>query len=254
MANIYVVPYYPKRVKYIIGTGSNHYIGFIDETTVLKYPHFPGELTALHVEREIFERLGKHPRIIEYKGWHEDGVLLEYASNGTLEKHLQEAKLSIREKIRLAKEIAEGVAHAHQQNVLICDIHVRNVLLDNAFCVKLCDFQGRLLDDKGEVMLDGGASENAESFMPRANIEFADTKTDIFALGSTIYHIITGHRPFPQNDTITDEAMFEQLYRNGQFPVLEVKEGGAVIKMCWEGRYEHAGEVANHLLALERTL
>lgn len=78
-------------------------------------------------------------------------------------------------------------------------------------CVKLCDFQGRLLGLKGEVIVDGGASENAESFMPRATPDFADTKTDIFALGSTIYHIITGHRPFPQYDTIADEAKFQDF-------------------------------------------
>lgn len=254
MADIHVVPYYPKHVNYIITTGSNHYIGFVNEATILKYPHFPGELAALRVEREIFERLGKHPRIIEYKGWHDDGLLLEYASKGTLEKHLREAQCSIRERLRLAKEIAEGVAHAHQRDVLICDIHVRNVLLDATLGVKLCDFQGRLLDPKGEVMVDGGASENAESFMPRATPEYADIKTDIFALGSTIYHVMTGHRPFPQYDTIDDEAKFVELYRNGEWPLLDVKDGGGVIKTCWEGRYEHASEVVNDLLALKGTL
>jgi hypothetical protein len=100
--------------------------------------------------------------------------------------------------------------------------------------VKLCDFQGRLLDPKGEVIVDGGASENAESFMPRATADFADIKTDIFALGSTIYYVITGHRPFPQYNTITDEAKFEEAYRKGELPVLEVQEGGEVIKKCFK--------------------
>ena len=76
-------------------------------------------------------------------------------------------------------------------------------------------FQGRLLDPEGEIIVDGGASENAESFMPHTITEFADTKTDIFALGSTIYHhdVVTGHRPFPQDDTITYEVKFEESYR-----------------------------------------
>lgn len=121
-------------------------------------------------------------------------------------------------------------------------------------CVKLCDFQGCLLDLQGEVIVDGGASENAESFMPRTTPKFADVKTDIFALGSTIYYIITSHRPFPQYDTIADEAKFEELYRKGEFPMLEVKEGGGVVKLCWEGRYENSNEVVNDLLTLERTL
>ncbi|KAI9048137.1 hypothetical protein LZ554_007932 [Drepanopeziza brunnea f. sp. 'monogermtubi'] len=85
-----------------------------------------------------------------------------------------------------------------KMNVLICDIHVRNILLDAGFHVKLCDFQGRLLGLNGEVLVSGGASENAESFMPREDKDHADAKTDIFALGSTIYFIMTGHRPYPE--------------------------------------------------------
>jgi hypothetical protein len=114
MSDIYVNQYFPDGVKHIIVTGSNHYNGFVDETTVLKYPHFSGELADLHVECRIFQQLGKHPRIIEFKGKHEDGLLLEYAPNGTLEKHLQEAQLSVRKRLRLAREIAEGVEHANR--------------------------------------------------------------------------------------------------------------------------------------------
>lgn len=252
--DIYVVPYFPDGVKHIITTGSNHYIGFVNESTILKYPHFKGTSAALRAESRILQRLGKHPRIIEFKGEHDDGLLLEYAPNGSLEKHLQETQVPIKEKIRIAKETAEGVAYAHQSNVLICDIHVRNILLDAEFHIKLCDFQGRLLSHDGEVLISGGASENAESFMPRGDKEFADVKTDIFALGSTIYYTITGHRPFPQYDTIDDEAKFEELYRKGHFPPLDVGVGGEVVRNCWGGKYESTGEVVNDLKVLEQLL
>ena len=120
--------------------------------------------------------------------------------------------------------------------------------------LSLCDFQGRLLSPDGEVLISGGASENAESFMPRGDKEFADVKTDIFALGSTIYHIMTGHRPFPQYDTIDDEAKFEELYRKGHFPPLDVGVGGEVVQNCWGGKYKSTGEVVNDLQVLEQLL
>lgn len=252
--DIYVTPYLPEGVQHIITTGSNHYIGFVNETTILKYPHFKGALDALHVESAILQRLGKHPRIIELKGKHEDGLLLEYAPNGSLEKYTQKTKVAIKEKIRFAKETAEGVAYVHQSNVVICDIHVRNILLDAELHVKLCDFQGQLLGPNGEVVLSGGASENAESFMPRHNKEFADVNTDIFALGSTIYHIITGHRPFPQYDTIDDEAKFVELYRKGHFPPLDAGLGGEVAQSCWGGKYKSASEAVNDLDLLEKLM
>jgi serine/threonine protein kinase len=120
--------------------------------------------------------------------------------------------------------------------------------------VKLCDFQGRLLGSDGEVICNGGASENAESFMPRHDKDYADVQTDIFALGSTIYHIVTGHRPFPELDTIDDEAEFLRRFLEDQFPCLQAEVGGEIIRKCWESRYSSASEVVDDLVMLEASL
>jgi serine/threonine protein kinase len=127
---IYVEAHFPESVQYIITTGSSHYIGFVDESTVLKYPHVKGPSHALDIEHAIYRQLGKHPRIIEFKGKHQDGLLLEYAPSGSLETYIRERNITEDEKIRFARETAEGVAHAHEKDIIICDIHVRNVLLD----------------------------------------------------------------------------------------------------------------------------
>jgi serine/threonine protein kinase len=252
--DIYVEYYFPESVRHIITTGSCHYIGFVDESTVLKYPHVKGPSSTLEVEHAIFEQLGKHPRIIEFKGKHEDGLLLEYATSGSLENYIRGRKITKEEKLRLARETAEGVAYAHGQSVIICDINVRNILLDTELHVKLCDFQGRLLGSDGEVICNGGASENAESFMPRHDKDYADVQTDIFALGSTIYHIVTGHRPFPELDTIDDEAEFLRRFLEDQFPCLQAEVGGEIIRKCWESRYSSASEVVDDLVMLEASL
>lgn len=249
--DIYVVEYYPDGVRHILTTGSLHYIGLVDDLTILKYPHFEGELDGLKVEWEIYQRLGKHPRIIHCKGRHKDGgLLLEYAPNGSLQEYLENKQIPLEKKIQLAEEIAEGVAYVHQQNILICDIHVRNILLDSNLHVKLCDFQGKLLGPDGDVLLSGGASENAESFMPRPDYRLADIKTDLFALGSTIYYIMTGHRPFPELDTIRDEKKISESYQQKRFPPLDPDAGGKVVHNCWSGNYKSANEVVNDLNAL----
>jgi serine/threonine protein kinase len=252
--DIYIDPHFPKSVQHILTTGSCHYIGFVDETTVLKYPHIKGSSRALDVEYAIFKQLGKHPRIIEFKGKNADGLLLEYATSGSLESYIQGRDITNGEKLRLAREIAEGVAYAHEKNVIICDINVRNALLDTELHVKLCDFQGRILGSDGRVICDGGASENAESFMPRDDKDSADVQTDIFALGSTIYHIVTGHRPFPQLHTIDDEAEFLRRFQEGRFPDLQAELGGTIVRTCWEGRYNSASEVVGDLTMLQTSL
>ncbi|KAH8730350.1 hypothetical protein GQ44DRAFT_814232, partial [Phaeosphaeriaceae sp. PMI808] len=111
----------------------------------------------------------------------------------------------------------------------------------------LCDFQGRLLGSDGRIILNGGASENAESYMPRTGKDIASIRTDIFALGSTIYHIMTGHRSFPELNTIDDEAEFVCRYERSQFPALEADLCGGIVRSCWEGLYNCADEVYDDL-------
>jgi len=48
--DIYVVPYLPGGVKHIITTGGSHCIGFVNESTILKYPHFKGTSATLRAE------------------------------------------------------------------------------------------------------------------------------------------------------------------------------------------------------------
>jgi hypothetical protein len=67
---IFVEPYFPDGVQYIITTSSSHYISFVNEVIVPEYLHVKGILDPLDVEYAIFQQLGKHPRIIEFKGRH----------------------------------------------------------------------------------------------------------------------------------------------------------------------------------------
>jgi len=111
---IVIAPYFPERVQYIITTGSCHHIGYVDETTVFKYPHVKGPSHALDVEHAIFRQLGdegKRHHIIEFKGKHQDGLLLEYAPCGSLDTYIRETIITREDKIRFAKETAEGVAY-----------------------------------------------------------------------------------------------------------------------------------------------
>ena len=88
--DIYVVPYFPNRVRYIITTSGNHYISFVNKLIILKYLYFKGTSAALYAESRILQQLSKHPRIIEFKGEYNGGLLLEYTLNGSLEKYLRE--------------------------------------------------------------------------------------------------------------------------------------------------------------------
>jgi serine/threonine protein kinase len=83
--------------------------------------------------------------------------------------------------------------------------------------------------------------------MPCRDFNTVDKKTDIFALGSTIYYIIKGHEPFPELDPDEDKEEVERLWQAKQFPSLESNLGGLVVYRYWEGMYKLAAEVAEDL-------
>jgi serine/threonine protein kinase len=267
--DVIIYAWLPRGVQNIIATGGSHYIGLIDAGTVLKYPQIPPKklqsnvigdekiLTALRkqavlglqVEESIFRALGRHDRIVGFKGTHEDGILLEYMPTGSLARLLHSGNFrpTIEQKLTWALQAAEAVAYIHAKGVLHCNIGVGNLLLDNALNVKLCDFQGQMLGLEGQVLLDGGSCEDAYSYMPGSDSAPVSTCTDIFALGSTIFCIMTGSPPFGELDAFREEEEIRARFEAGLFPPLSEELGGEVVRGCWTGRYAAADDVVRLL-------
>lgn len=267
-ADIIIYDWHPEGVQRVLASGSSNFIGLVDEQTVLKYPQIPSEkhpnlvgderlckalreeaLAGLHVEEQIFTVLGRHDRIIGFKGRNKDGLLLEHMSNGSVADYLHEANPPppLTQRLKWALQAAEALAFIHQKSVLHCDISVGNLLLDRHLNVKLADFQGRLLNSDGTVLLDGGSAEGARSSMPRLDLNHADQKTDIFALGSAIYFIMTGHPPFPELDSWRDREEIARRFEASQFPPLVGIQGGEVVRRCWAGQYESSESIVKDL-------
>jgi serine/threonine protein kinase len=242
--------YYPENVTDVLGMGSSCFIGLVDDTTVMKYPHHPNDNAkhaALAVEAQILEAIGDHDRIIRLKGKTSAGLLLEYASHGSLGRYLISHNPTLQQRITWATQAAEAIAIIHEKGVIHCDIGINNLLLDTELKIKLCDFQGRLLRSDGSVQLDGLSSENAKASMPRADPNHADEKTDIFALGTAFYQIIEGCEPFPELDSFTQESEIKEKFLSGQLPKAWHSPMTAVIHKCWRGKYNSANEVIRGL-------
>ncbi|KAF2731949.1 kinase-like protein [Polyplosphaeria fusca] len=252
--------WYPRGTRRAIAAGANHFVATVDDTTVLKYPVAPQEAANLYLpdaqrfRRSILRRLGKHPRIIQLKGKHEDGLLLEYLPNGSVERYLvANPRTSVKQRLVWGRQAAEGLAYIHTKNVIHGDVSVGNLLLDPHLSIKFCDFQGKFLNADGTVALDDGSSERSMSSMPRSDHNNHDHKTDIFALGTALFVIVTGNLPFPDLDTL-DEDEIQRRFEEHEFPPLEKLPGGDVIRNCWTGSYNSASEIIVDLQKLEKTV
>ena len=247
---IYRPFYKPEGVTEFLGLGTDSFIGTVDQTTVLKYPKTPGDKTALAIldlEAQILTTIGPHKHIIGYKGQREDGLLLERALRGSIAQFLKDYTPTHQQRLAWVRQATEAVSITHRAGVIHCDINVNNLLLDDNLTVKLCDFQGRLLRLDGSVDKDGLARENIKSFMPRTNANYSDQKTDIFALGSTFYHIMQGHEPFPDLDPFYDEEQIKARFTSRQFPEMKSLLMNCVTHKCWAGDYNSTEAVLQDL-------
>lgn len=244
-------PFYkPEGVSEFLGLGTNSFIGAVDETTVLKFPKTQGDKTALAIldlEAQILRTIGPHTHVIGFKGQREDGLLLERALCGSIAQFLKHYTPTWQRRLSWVLQATEAVAVTHRAGVIHCDINVNNLLLDDHLMVKLCDFQGILLWPDGSVDRDGLARENIKSFMPRADPNYSDRMTDIFALGSAIYYITQGHEPFPELDPLDDEEQIVARFRSHQFPETGSQLVSRVTHKCWAGEYDSAEAILQDL-------
>lgn len=235
--------YCPPGVTQVLATDTSTFIGEVDEFTVLKYPLIPGRgVDRLDVEKKLLEIVGPHEWVIRLKGFSDTGLYLERARNESIGKYVLESDNplpSAKKRLAWCREAAEAAAWIHSRRVLHCDIHPWNLLLDDDLHVKLADFQGRQLSESGEVLLDGWSGEPCRFFCPRDDPFDADVKTELFALGCTIYFIMMGHSVFP--DIIDGEEGWHEKVRgrfeNEQFPQDE-HLCSAITLRCWRKEYD----------------
>lgn len=146
-----------------------------------------------------------HPHIvtIHHVGEH-DGlpfIVMQRLQGRTLQEHREEAgRLPLAESLRIAGEIAMGLAAAHARNLIHRDIKPANIFLEGPERrVKIIDF-GLALDaaDTATKLTTDGSIVGTPAYMSpeRVNEQTIDAQSDIFSLGVILYEMLSGQLPF----------------------------------------------------------
>ena len=130
--------------------------------------------------------------------------VMEYIAGQTLSQKLASTgALDVPEILRIAGQIARGLAAAHAVGLIHRDIKPSNILLENAVeHVKITDFGlARAIDD-GTFTQPGHGRRHADVHGARAGQgETIDQRADLFSLGSVLYLMCTGPPPFQAPST-----------------------------------------------------
>jgi serine/threonine protein kinase len=206
-----------------------------DTDTIIKTPHDEESAEALAKEQQIYERFVQrcgHKGILCYHGTFETGIRLEYASHGNIRSYLDDHPADEARKMRWAVQLAEALEFIHRCGVIHGDVNGFNVLLDTRLDVKLADFAGSSLDGSPLLI---GVTASHEYPGPLLSVE-----ADLFALGSTLYELMTESRPYAG---LTDEVILEH-YSKGGFAKTESLGGmGSIITKCWRGEYKDCSHI-----------
>ncbi len=127
--------------------------------------------------------------------------VMEYVEGKTLYEDLAKGKIfSEEEAINITIQVASALAHAHAKGLIHRDVKPKNIMINSAGIVKLADLG--LARDAADIEM--AKSEAGKAFgtpyyispeQIRGEIDI-DGRCDIYSLGATLYHMVTGKVPF----------------------------------------------------------
>ncbi len=167
-------------------------------------------LSANNDMQEMFQREARsvaalnHPNIITI---HDVGVLegraficMEYVEGRSLESLMSQSPgLTIVESLRAVKQVLDGLGYAHSRKIIHRDIKPANIMRSASGLVKLMDFGlAKSLDSAQQASVIAGTPQ----FMALEQLrgEQVDHRADLFAIGVTLYELLSGRAPYDGMD------------------------------------------------------
>ncbi|KAG5795056.1 hypothetical protein H9Q69_005899 [Fusarium xylarioides] len=154
------------------------------------------------LESQIYDRLGQHPRIVKKIAWDPNNLTLtlEYMPNGTLKAYLESnLHVSLSQRLQWIIQAAEGLDLLHRSAIIHCDVGPHNYLLDHHLDLKIVDFAGSSRNHSATDTCPG--VRYTSPHLDRTWYQCPGPQVDMFALGSTMYYILTGKAPFAEFDS-----------------------------------------------------
>lgn len=150
-----------------------------------------------------------HPNIVNIydTGIEEDiyYIVMEFVKGETLKKYIQKkGRLSEQETIKISRQVAEALKHAHTNNIVHRDIKPHNILITEEGIAKVTDFGIARAATSSTINNTSNVIGSVHYFSPeQARGGYVDDKSDIYSLGIVMYEMVTGVVPFDADNHIS---------------------------------------------------
>ncbi|HKV09124.1 MAG TPA: protein kinase [Thermoanaerobaculia bacterium] len=132
-----------------------------------------------------------------------DAIVMELVEGEPLARRLARGPLSVREAVRLGRDIAEGLASAHAKGLIHRDLKSENVMVTADGRAKILDFGlAKRLEGEAGLTQDSVVVGTFRSMSPeQARGLPLDARSDLFSLGTLLYEMLAGRSPFEGDST-----------------------------------------------------
>jgi serine/threonine protein kinase/tetratricopeptide (TPR) repeat protein len=166
----------------------------------------------LRREAKILSRLN-HPNIAVIHDFSTsqdaDFLVMELIDGQTLSRILAKRRLATDEAVRIGLEIADALAEAHEHGLVHRDLKPGNIMLTPKGRVKVLDFglakpSPSVSGTEVTVLTEGPIFAGTIPYMSPEQLrcENLSPRSDIHALGTVLYEVVTGRRAFPEDEPL----------------------------------------------------
>ena len=174
------------------------------------------KLRRMEKEAQLLARLD-HPNIVRSIDYGEAGDLIyfvmEFVKGRSAKQFLeQKQRMMVRDAIVLIERVAQALHVAAEHGVTHRDVKPGNILLGSDGSVKLSDF-GLARAEFDRSLTRDGTTLGTPQYMSPEQVRHArsvDLRSDLYSLGATLYHLVTGQAPF-HGESVA-EILHEVLY------------------------------------------
>lgn len=223
------------------------------------FTHDDTFLERFYLEVEVIAQL-QHPHILPvYDFGEHDGlpyIVMAYLSGGTLGDKMARGVVPLEDANRIVNQIADALDFAHSKGIIHRDFKPGNVLLDERGNAYLADFGLAKLVESDKNITGMGVIGTPAYMAPEQAQPGNPTKSvDIYALGITLYQMLTGSVPYDA------PSLAQVLIAHIMEPIPDIRVARPdlpdAIQQVIEkslakeaaNRYEFAGDLARELTA-----
>ena len=131
-------------------------------------------------------------------------IVMELVEGITLKKYIEKrGKLSYKEAVSIAIQVANGMDAAHKHHIIHRDIKPQNIIISKEGKVKVTDFG--IAKAATSSTINSSASMGSVHYISpeQARGGYSDERSDIYSLGITLFEMLTGTVPFDGDTTVS---------------------------------------------------